>query len=319
MKNEEEQAEMEGARAGMGVPESAGSAKAPDGKKGAPPPKIALYGFNNLTKSLSFNIYDICYAGSVKERQEYLAYIDEQYNSARLTDILCGVTERIGAHILNISKQDYDPQGASVNILIAEADVPKELVDPSNNLGNVDMAMKPTFPEGEEEAQGGVPQIIHAHLDKSHVTVHTFPESHPDKAISTFRVDLDVSTCGKVSPLSSLDYLIKSFDSDIITIDYRVRGFTRDNNGKKYFLDQSMASIQDHISDEILQDYFAVDMNMYQANLFHTRLMLKDVDLQSYLFNLDAAELRPAQRLQITEAIQKEMIDIYSGMNVYDE
>ena len=24
--------------------------------------KLKLYGFNNLTKSLSFNIYDICYA-----------------------------------------------------------------------------------------------------------------------------------------------------------------------------------------------------------------------------------------------------------------
>jgi hypothetical protein len=26
--------------------------------------KIRLYGFNNLTKSLSFNIYDVCYAVS---------------------------------------------------------------------------------------------------------------------------------------------------------------------------------------------------------------------------------------------------------------
>ena len=35
-----------------------------------------------------------------------------------------------------------------------------------------------------------------AHLNKSHVTVHTYPESHPDNGISTFRVDVDVSTCG---------------------------------------------------------------------------------------------------------------------------
>ena len=26
--------------------------------------KLTLYGFNNLTKSLSFNIYDVCYAKS---------------------------------------------------------------------------------------------------------------------------------------------------------------------------------------------------------------------------------------------------------------
>ena len=82
--------------------------------------KLTLYGFNNLTKTLSFNIYDICYAKTAREQKDYIAYIDEQYNSERLTSILVHVTEMIGAFILNISKQDYEPQGASVNVLIAE-------------------------------------------------------------------------------------------------------------------------------------------------------------------------------------------------------
>ena len=47
--------------------------------------KISLYGFNNLTKTLSFNFYDICYAKNERQRTEYLAYIDETYNSQRLT------------------------------------------------------------------------------------------------------------------------------------------------------------------------------------------------------------------------------------------
>ncbi|HIX07027.1 MAG TPA: S-adenosylmethionine decarboxylase, partial [Candidatus Borkfalkia faecipullorum] len=76
--------------------------------------KLKLYGFNNLTKSLSFNIYDICYAKSPQERMEYISYIDHQYNSKRLTEILTNLTEMIGARVLNISGQDYDPQGASV-------------------------------------------------------------------------------------------------------------------------------------------------------------------------------------------------------------
>ena len=46
--------------------------------------KLKLYGFNNLTKALSFNIYDICYAKSAREQQDYIKYIDEQYNSERL-------------------------------------------------------------------------------------------------------------------------------------------------------------------------------------------------------------------------------------------
>ena len=82
--------------------------------------KLKLYGFNNLTKSLSFNIYDVCYAKTAREQQDYIAYIDEQYNSQRLTKILTTLTDMIGAQVLNISRQDYDPQGASVTLLIAD-------------------------------------------------------------------------------------------------------------------------------------------------------------------------------------------------------
>ncbi|EQC67440.1 S-adenosylmethionine decarboxylase proenzym,prokaryotic class 1A [Veillonella parvula HSIVP1] len=31
-------------------------------------PKMKLYGFNNLTKTLSFNIYDICYTRTEEEK-----------------------------------------------------------------------------------------------------------------------------------------------------------------------------------------------------------------------------------------------------------
>lgn len=66
--------------------------------------KLRLYGFNNLTKSLSFNIYDVCYAKTEREQRDYIAYIDEQYNSERLTSILMTLTEMIGAHVLNVSR-----------------------------------------------------------------------------------------------------------------------------------------------------------------------------------------------------------------------
>ena len=173
--------------------------------------KITLYGFNNLTKALSFNIYDVCYAESQKDKNEYLIYIDEQYNSERLTNILTTVTEIIGAHVLNISKQDYEPQGASAAILITEEAIATHVIDPSCNKGNI------VFESAKDS--------VVAHLDKSHVTVHTYPELHPEKDITSFRVDIDVSTCGRISPLKALDFLISSFDSDIISIDYRVRGF----------------------------------------------------------------------------------------------
>jgi S-adenosylmethionine decarboxylase len=31
---------------------------------------LRLYGFNNLTKSLSFNIYDICYAKTPEDKKK---------------------------------------------------------------------------------------------------------------------------------------------------------------------------------------------------------------------------------------------------------
>lgn len=250
---------------------------------------IRLYGFNNLTKSLSFNIYDVCYARTLREQTDYVAYIDEQYNSERLTDILLHVTDMIGAHVLNVSKQDYEPQGASATILIAEESMLPHL-------------------DGE---------TVLGHLDKSHVTVHTYPEYHPENAIATFRVDIDVATCGEISPLSTLDYLIGSFDSDIITMDYRVRGFTRDVDGKKHFNDHPMTSIQEYISKDILSEYDAIDMNMYQYNIFHTKMLIKELDIQNYLFNTDAYELMPKKRLEITQNLRREMIEIFSGANIY--
>ena len=271
--------------------------------------KLALYGFNNLTKTLSFNIYDVCYAKSEREQRDYIAYIDEQYNSERLTKILCDVTEKIGATVLNISKQDYDPQGASVNVLFAEGYVDPSHIDESCNRGR-------DFFTGSDDGETHG-RTVHAHLDKSHITVHTFPEYHPDKAISTFRVDIDVATCGEISPLNTLDYLIGSFDSDIITIDYRVRGFTRDVSGKKCFMDNPMTSIQDYIDPHTLTRYDAIDVNVYQSNIFHTKMLIKEIELQNYLFNRDSYEIHPQERLEITSSLRREMIEIFSGMNIY--
>ena len=254
--------------------------------------KLKLYGFNNLSKSLSFNIYDFCYAKSEREQKDYISYIDEHYNSKRLTGILTNVTDMIGATVLNIASQDYEPQGASVTILIAEGHMPGDLYPPAK-------------------------ETILAHLDKSHVTVHTYPEYHPETSIATFRVDIDVSTCGEITPLSTLDYLIGSFDSDIITMDYRVRGFTRDKQGGKLYMDHDMTSIQNFINPETLLFYDAVDINVYQANLFHTKMLVKELDLQEYLFNTDAYEIPPKLRLAITDSLRREMIEIYSGRNVF--
>ncbi len=259
--------------------------------------KLKLQGFNNLTKTLSFNIYDICYTRSSADRREYIEYIDEAYNAERLTHILTDVCNIIDANILNIAHQDYDPQGASVTMLIAE-DMLRE-PDVSNN-----------------ESPGPLPEAVVAHLDKSHVTVHTYPESHPENGISTFRADIDVSTCGQISPLKALNYLIHSFESDIVIMDYRVRGFTRDVRGRKHFIDHKMNSIQNFLSRDTRERYQMVDVNVYQENSFHTKMRLKDLTLNDYLFGMGVEAMSAVERRRVSRQVEHEIMEIFYGRNL---
>lgn len=266
--------------------------------KPKPLPKLRLQGFNNLTKSLSFNLYDICYAVTAEEQERYIHYIDEVYNAERLTEILEHVSLIIGANILNIARQDYEPKGASVTMLIAEEPV---------SSGRLCNGESPGPWEGEAAV---------AHLDKSHITVHTYPESHPDNGISTFRADIDVSTCGRISPLKALNYLIHSFESDIVYIDYRVRGFTRDVDGKKHFIDHQINSIQNFIARDTRERYQMIDVNVYQENVFHTKMLLKDFDLNNYLFSIDKLDISPREQSEIARRLRREMAEIFYGKNL---
>ncbi|MCP3741017.1 adenosylmethionine decarboxylase [Rossellomorea sp. BNER] len=265
----------------------------------SPEERIQLHGFNNLTKSLSFNMYDICYTKTREEREAYLEYIDEQYNADRLTKILENVADIIGAHVLNIAKQDYIPQGASVTILVSEGPI-------------VEVPTEASF----DESPGPLPEAVTMHLDKSHITVHTYPEYHPYEGISTFRADIDVSTCGEISPLKALHYLIHSFDTDIMTMDYRVRGFTRDINGHKLFIDHDINSIQNYIPEKIKDDYDMIDVNVYPQNIFHTKCKLKDFDLNNYLFGYSKEKLDSNEMDEITNKLKMEMDEIFYGKNM---
>ncbi|NKI22450.1 adenosylmethionine decarboxylase [Paenibacillus dendritiformis] len=260
-----------------------------------PQRRIQLHGFNNLTKSLSFNMYDICYTKTTEEREAYIEYIDEQYNADRLTEILETVTGMIGANIVNTAKQDYVPQGASVTMLVSEGPVIEVPRTSSHEM-----------PEP-------LPEAVVMQLDKSHITVHTYPEYHPNEGISTFRADIDVATCGEISPLKALNYLIDSFDTDIMMIDYRVRGFTRDIDGRKLFIDHDIRSIQDYLDDSIIRQFDLIDVNVYQDNIFHTKCRLKAFDLNNYLFGYSKEEITAEEQQAITQKIKTEMDEIFFG------
>ncbi|OGI41133.1 MAG: S-adenosylmethionine decarboxylase [Candidatus Muproteobacteria bacterium RBG_16_64_10] len=277
--------------------------------------KLRLESFNNLTKTLSFNIYDICYAHTEQAQKEYISYIDEAYNAERLTTILNEVAQIVGANVLNIAHQDYDPQGASVTMLISELPLQEEPLNPEAP-GPLTSAAHIRNLQTNLELEQPLKESVVAHLDKSHITVHTYPESHPDNGISTFRADIDVSTCGKISPLRALNYLIHKFESDIVIIDYRVRGFTRDVKGTKHYIDHKINSVQNFVDKQTLTHYQAMDVNVYQENIFHTKMMLNDSKLDNYLFGVREADLSPQETKVVAQRLKHEMAEIFYGANV---
>nr|VFJ95207.1 MAG: S-adenosylmethionine decarboxylase [Candidatus Kentron sp. H]VFJ95852.1 MAG: S-adenosylmethionine decarboxylase [Candidatus Kentron sp. H]VFK02056.1 MAG: S-adenosylmethionine decarboxylase [Candidatus Kentron sp. H] len=256
--------------------------------------KLQLEGFNNLTKTLSFNIYDICYARTPQHRREYIEYIDEVYNARRLTGILEQISEIIGATILNTAHQDYYPQGASATMLIADSPNPG---DPA------------------EKSAAVYQDALVAHLNKSHITVHTYPESHPENGIATFRADIDVATCGEISPLRALNVLLQSFDSDIVIIDYRIRGFTRDIKGRKHFIDHDINSVRDFIDSAIEARYESIDINMTHEHTYLSKMILKEISLDDYLFGAGEKDLEERERKKIRRQLQREMEEIFFGRN----
>lgn len=266
-----------------------------------------MCGFNNLTKTLSFNFYDICYTHTPAYQQEYLRYVDEAYSVQRLQGVLTKVAGMIGANILNVATHDYEPRGASVACLVSEEPVLTETIFAQNNAHDNNIAI------------GTLKKSAVAHLDKSHMTAHTYPECHPCNGISTFRVDIDVSTCGRISPLEALNYLIDSFNEDIVILDYRMRGFTRDTTGQKYYTDHAIVSIQDYLSVETKKQYQMVDMNAGQENIFHTKMLLKDFQISNYLFGKGEHEFHADELARIEQHLRKEMSEIFYGVNSLEQ
>jgi len=87
-------------------------------------------------------------------------------------------------------------------------------------------------------------------------------------------------------------------------------------NGVKHFIDHEINSIQNFMSDDMKSMYDMMDVNVYQENIFHTKMLLKEFDLKHYLFNTEPADLSPQEHKRITDLLWKEMREIYYGRNI---
>ena len=96
---------------------------------------------------------------------------------------------------------------------------------------------------------------------------------------------------------------------------HRVRGFTRDIRGYKHFIDHEINSIQNFLSEDTRDSYQMVDVNVYQENVFHTKMMLKDVELDNHMF-ADGSDLPEDERKHVTDQLRHEMQEIFYGRNI---
>ena len=242
--------------------------------------KIPLYGFNNLTKNLSFSLYRLHYLTTKAAVTNYNDFVDQTYNSDKLTGLLSKVCHAIGGNVLNIAKQDYSPQGASVTLMISEEAKPESLV---------------------------------AHLDKSHLCIHTYPEERPQDGIAIFRADIELSTCGVISPLKVLDYVIETFDADIVDIDYRTRGMTRDELGNKHFTDHNILTISESLTAATIDKYQVQDHVMSVSNLFHCKLARQSIELAHHVFEYAKQQIPLNEEREIKAKLTAEISDIFTS------
>jgi len=250
--------------------------------------KISLHGFNNLTKSLSFSLYKLHYLGDGDDYAvaSYNAYIAQQFCADKLNVLLTDICHAIGGNVLNVAKQNYQPQGASVTLMISEG----------------------------EQAQ--LPADLVAHLDKSHLCIHTYPDDFIQGTLSNniaiFRADIELSTCGVISPLKIVNYVIDTFNADVVDIDYRIRGMTKNSQGKKLFIDESLNNISDHLSNKLLTAYTVENNNLASQNIFHTKLRKSKIKLKDYYLKYDPLNLTKRHSSEIRVQIEHELQQLFT-------
>jgi S-adenosylmethionine decarboxylase len=242
-----------------------------------------------LTKVVSFNLYDFVVARTDAEREGYVRYLHERFNSERITAILREIARIIDAEVLSVSAQDYDPWGASALLLMSD-------------LGHTRARM-------QDEADARLAASVGAHLTKSHLCAHTYPDVLDPRGICTFRIDIDIATCGTIVPLRALDYMFESFENDVVIIDYVVRGFTRDSDGKRVYLDHSVRSIQDFIDREVLAQYECEDLALPAQNIWQTKMLRTQLDAADY-FTAGTDPTAPESR-ELFELMRREMASIF--------
>ena len=85
---------------------------------------------------------------------------------------------------------------------------------------------------------------------------------------------------------------------------------------KKKVIVKRLNSIQNFVDKDTMKRYNAIDVNVYQENMFHTKMMLNEFKLDDYLFHVEEKDLSAKERTIIVKRLQTEIQEIFYGSNI---
>ncbi|BBI72578.1 hypothetical protein HAALTHF_22420n [Vreelandella aquamarina] len=70
------------------------------------------------------------------------------------------------------------------------------------------------------------------------------------------------------------------------------------------------------MAEDTKQAYQMIDVNVYQENMFHTKMLLKDFELDNYLFGTSRRDITFEEARDIESRLRKEMLEIFYSRNL---
>ncbi len=248
--------------------------------------KNKIYNSDNLIKNLNLYIYKIYYINFIKNKKIIFNYFKKKYNKIKIKNIIKKILKIINYKIINlyIKKNNFK----KINIIILIKKIKKK-----NNKNN---------------------NII-SNINKNYIFINIYQENNFKKNIIIIKIDINIYIYGSTTVLKLINYLISKFKSDLIIIDYKIRGFSINIKNKKIFIDNKINSIQNFISKKNKNIYDLIDINIYNENIFYTKMIKKKININKNILYIKKLNLNKKKKKKIIKIIWKEIKEIYYRKN----